>query len=829
SQSAGATLWCLVAPPQSLGEAPFLLWYRYTLDDLYPMMNAVKLRAESYDTWAFEVIDALKTTNNKRRLSCLQLLLEESESNTFPDNDLLRHLRAVVQDAEKCGVLAQQLLNGKRHTRFRSGGGKTQNQLTVSELRSFVKQLHSLPCSISQTPQLKDLLSRVEEFQTRSQKLLAAEMPQSSDLQQLLDSSFQFDLELPLGSLRDRLEQARWLEEQQQACQETGTLTLDVMRRLIDLGVGLMPHPTVEKAMAKLQELLTMSEHWHDKCKSLLRARPRHHLGSLTAALREVENVPAYLPSVESLRDVVQRAQEWLQKVETMQTGLRVPVLDTLAELVNHGRAIPVHLGPLPRLEALVGEVHAWAESATSTFLTPNSPYTLLEVLCPRCDVGSLGLKRKMRKIKDLTGVGEKKKYPKPDGLLELEKSLTESRETATAMATLGEVRLREMESLHSMRISNENRILSREEQTDWKVCVCQGAPMAPMIQCELCRACFHSGCITVPKQGSQVWLCPQCHRSKKPPLEKILPLLASLQRLRVRLPEGDALRYLIERTVSWQHRAQHMLSSVDLKLAQERVSSSQLYNRWQATAGQLTETCNVSQVVGATSFSLPHEWDNRTIFVQSPFSPGRNCIPLNSLSAELDELLMEAQLLQVSLPEVQELYQALVAQPSTQTPERSLSPTGTSRERTCKQQGTEWNTKSSEAVTCMVKDRTDSTEKRLKRRHEGTDARMKKTATPRKKRVKTLHSKDLCSKEKNPETRDGDSQCFTSESEDEYAVCPAERCMEPEGDEVDWVQCDGSCNRWFHQVCVGLSAETAEKEDYVCTHCNMAIATAHK
>ncbi|KAG9493201.1 lysine-specific demethylase 5B [Eleutherodactylus coqui] len=810
----------------------YKMGYRYTLDDLYPMMNAVKFRAESYDNWATEVIDALKTSGNKKGLSCLRKLVEESESNKFPENDLLRHLRAVVQDAEKCATLAQQLLNGKRHTRFRSGGGKTQNQLTVVELKSFVKQLQSLPCSINQTPQLKDLLSRVEEFQARSQKLLAEEMPQTSELQQLLDSGFQFDLELPLASLRERLEQARWLEEQQQSCQDPGTLTIDVMRRLIDLGVGLAPHTTVEKAMAKLQELLTMSEHWDDKCKSLLKARPRHDLDTLTAALREVENVPAYLPSVESLKDAVQRAQEWLQKVETLQTGPRVPVLDTLVELVNHGRAIPVHLGSLPRLEALVGEVHAWTECATNTFLTPNSPYTLLEVLCPRCDVGSSSLKRKMRKIKDLPALGGKKKFPKPDGLLELEKALTERKDTAAAMTTLGEARLREMESLHCVRVSNENRMLLREEQSDWKVCICQGAPMAPMIQCELCRSCFHTGCITAPKHGSLVWLCPQCHRSKKPPLEKILPLLASLQRLRVRLPEGDALRYLIERTVNWQHRAQHMLSSGDLKLAQERVSSSQLYNRWQATAGQLSDTCNVSQCVGATSFSLSHEWDNRTTYIQSPFSPGRNCIPLDSFSAELDELLMEAQLLQVSLPEVHELYQALLTQPNKLTPECSITTTGSGREKVpCKQQGTEWNTIRSEVVSCLMKkEKIECIDKKLKRRHEGTDSRIKKASVPRKKRVKSLQSKDLCSRDQRLEIRDGDSLCsLTSESEDDNAVCPAEQCMEPEGDEVYWVQCDGSCNRWFHQVCVGVCAETAEKEDYVCTHCNEAIVAALK
>ncbi|KAM4794669.1 LOW QUALITY PROTEIN: lysine-specific demethylase 5B [Rhinophrynus dorsalis] len=811
----------------------YTLGYRYTLDDLYPMMNAVKLRAESYDNWAAEVNDALKTPGNKRSLSCLRLLIEESEVKKFPDNDLLRHLRVVVEDAEKCGALAQQLLNGKRHTRFRSGGGKSSTQLTVAELRSFLKHLHSLPCIISQTPQLKDLLNRVEEFQLCSHKLLSAEMPRACDVQQLLDCSFQFDLDLPLWSLRERLEQARWLEEHQQACHDPRTLTLDVMRRLIDLGVGLTPHPSVEKAMAKLQELLTMSEHWDERCRSLLKTRPRYPLSSLVAILRDVENIPAYLSNVESLRESVQRAQEWLQEVDTLQAGSRVPVLDNLVDLVIRGRAIPVHLEPLARLEALVGEVHTWTECASRVFLSSNSPYSLLEVLCPRCDVGVSGLKKKIKKIKEQPGTGGKKKYPKPECLQELERTLRESRDTATAMAALGEARLLELEALHTLRVSNENRLLSCEEQSDWKVCVCQGVPMAPMIQCELCRACFHYGCVTVSRHGPQVWLCPHCQRSEKPPLEKILPLLASLQRLRVRLPEGDALRYLIERTVSWQHQAQHMLSSMDLKLVQERVRSSQLYNRWQATAGQLAETSNVSQSVGATSFSLPHEWDNRTVYVQSPFSPGRNCIPLKSLSAELDELLMEAQLLQVSLPEIQDLYHTLLSQPSpSQAPDRSLPSTVPGREKgLMKQQGADWNPVSTEALNYLKEECSDTSERKLKRRHEGTGYRMKRTPAHCKKRVKGLQSK-VCSREHLPqETRALDSQSsFTSdESDDENAFCPADRCLEPEGDEVDWVQCDGSCNRWFHQVCVGLSAETAEREDYVCAHCNEKTASVRK
>ena len=38
-------------------------------------------------------------------------------------------------------------------------------------------------------------------------------------------------------------------------------------------------------------------------------------------------------------------------------------------------------------------------------------------------------------------------------------------------------------------------------------------------------------------------FLCPNCQRSRRPRLEMILSLLVSLQKLTVRLPEGEALR----------------------------------------------------------------------------------------------------------------------------------------------------------------------------------------------------------------------------------------------------------------------------------------------
>uniref|UniRef100_A0A8C9S9W8 [histone H3]-trimethyl-L-lysine(4) demethylase n=1 Tax=Scleropages formosus TaxID=113540 RepID=A0A8C9S9W8_SCLFO len=776
----------------------YTLHYRFTLDELYPMMKAIALRAESYNFWASHVTDILEAKLDKKKsLVEFHALIEESETRAFPENDLLRHLRMVTQDAEKCSCVAQQLLNGKRQTRSRLGGGKSQNQLTVEELKSFVRQLYNLPCSIHQAPLLKELLNHVEDFQQESEKVLAEETPSAVEIQCLLDVSSDFDVALPeLPVLRERLEQARWLEAVQAASSWPASLSLDTMRRLIDQGVGLAPLSSVERAMARLQELLTVSEHWEDQVHNLIRARPHHCLEMLEAAVQEVENIPAYLPNCLQLKDAVSRAKEWLQDAENLQLGGRIPVLDALLDLVSQGRSIPVQLDPLPRLESLVSEVQAWKECAAKTFLTKNSPFTLLEVLCPRCEVSTGAQKSKGKRIKDFHC--GKKKAAKLESLSDVERALSESKDSASAMATLGEVRLKEMEVLFSIRMANESKLLPAVNCSSLHVCVCQEAPKGSMLICELCRDAFHSNCVPSPSdpRSIQPWLCPHCRRSERPPLDRVLPLLASLQRLRVRLPEGDALRYLIERTVSWQHRMQQVSASWKLPALRDRLGSTPF-----AKVGIPSTHC--------LKGSPTQEWSNSGQS-QMAFHAEQQCIPLQGLSRELEELMVEGLLLQVTLPETQQLYYILL--------NRLASPQGSDST-------THWfhspgrgegheEARVGKEVGCGL-------DKKAKRRLE-REGRCR-TKKPQKKKPKLSKEK---SREGKTAPTPSPSQLSdlspSDDSEDDMVLCPAECCQQPEGDEVDWVQCDGSCNQWFHQVCVGVSPELAEKEDYICVSCTM-------
>lgn len=150
-------------------------------------------------------------------------------------------------------------------------------------------------------------------------------------------------------------------------------------------------------------------------------------------------------------------------------------------------------------------------------------------------------------------------------------------------MATLEELRVQELEAFFNLRAANESKLLPTIDCMDLKVCICRKPPMGAMLQCELCRDAFHSACIRNLSEASetQPWLCPQCWRSEKPPLSKILSLLVSLQHLGVRLPEGDALNYVVERTVDWQQRAQQVTQSCTVPKQKEREGTPPTLTRW--------------------------------------------------------------------------------------------------------------------------------------------------------------------------------------------------------------------------------------------------------
>uniref|UniRef100_A0A4W3GP50 Lysine-specific demethylase 5A n=1 Tax=Callorhinchus milii TaxID=7868 RepID=A0A4W3GP50_CALMI len=748
----------------------YCLRYRYTLEELPSLLYGVKSRAQTYDTWASKVREALEAEfNHKKDLCELKARLEEAEEKKYPENDLLRQLRSAVKEAETCASIAQ-LLVSRKQERYRDG--KTRTKLTVHELKAFVHQLYSLPCVISQARLVKELLDSVEEFHVRAEEALTDETPDSTKLQSLIELGSGLDVELQeLPRLKQELQQARWLDEVHLTLSDPDKVTLDVMKKLIDSGIGLAPHPAVEKAMADLQELLTVSERWEEKAKICLQARPRHSMAMLDSIVNEAKKIPAYLPNVLALKEALLKAKDWTAKVEAIQNGSFIAYLDQLESLLSRGRPISVRLDPLPQVESQVTAARAWRERTARTFLKKNSTYTLLQVLSPRIDIGVYGSgKSKRKKMKEM--MMERDKELDLESLSDLEEIAEESSDPNT-IAAFRTMERKECEAMRALRAVNLAKMAMVDRIEEVKFCVCRKTASGFMLQCELCKDWFHSSCVPLPKAGTQkkglVWqtkevkfLCPLCMRSRRPRLETILSLLVSLQKLPVRLPEGEALQCLTERAMGWQDRARQALATDELSsaLAKLSVLSQRMVEQ---AAREKTE-----KIISAELQKILHtfEWSGNKYYITPLFQ---------------DDGLEE------------------------------------------------------KSVKTKVK---DSSEKKRKRKLEKSELffgegkqkfkELKKLDKPKKKKLK-LNSEKMKEPEKKKEKKvilpSKEDWSGAEDSEDENAVCAAINCQRPCGEEVDWVQCDGGCDEWFHQVCVGVSSEMAENEDYICINCTKRVA----
>ncbi|KAM3872069.1 lysine-specific demethylase 5C [Diretmus argenteus] len=586
------------------------LRYRYTLDELLAMLHRLKVRSESFDSWANRVKEALEQEEgSKIGINDLEVLKKEAAEKKFPDNELLQKLNTVLKDIEHCQQTSDELLSKSK---------TSEGKMTLTELKSLVETMQNLPCVMSQLEEVQADLRAVEDFQGQAQALVnnrdwRRDSPPPDQLHALLEQGANLPVEVPECDLLLGLqEQGHWLSEVRHTLGaggggERGELTLAMLRNLMEAGCNVPQSMSVETAMAELQELLTIAERWEEKAQICLEQRQKHPLSTLEAIVSEAQLIPVKLPNILSLQGCLSRARAWVTDLEEIQNGEHYPCLDDLEGLVAIGRDLPVCMEELRQLELQVASAHSWRDKASKTFLKKSSQHSLLEVLCPCAkrkekgeetellddslddsDTNTLGLSAQdLRDPGAIVTAFKEGESQEKEALLRIQK-------VNMCKAGLDATTCREdkendrwddaMELDTSDQSQNSVKENANSKHTSatppQSVCVCGGQPRAPQLRCHLCKDWFHGGCIPfpslLPSSGPPVnplcwwdWdsrvLCPRCQRSRRPRLETILALLVALQRLPVRLPEGEALQCLTERAITWQGRAKEALETPEL------------------------------------------------------------------------------------------------------------------------------------------------------------------------------------------------------------------------------------------------------------------------
>ncbi len=545
-----------------------VLRYRYTLDELAVLLQGVKARAECYEIWVDKVKEALEAKGDDRmEFDDMKELLEEAQTRKYPESELLEALHLTVDEAEKCQTVANQLGNKKVRTRTR-GVLDAKSRLTVEELQLFSSQLDTLPVKVSGKECVTQLLDQVQKFQESANAMLSKSKSQDlEDLKKLIETGSALDVDLQeLNDLKGKAKELEWLDEAKEIMDDPMGDSTDHIKQVIETGMELAPSPKVEKLLGELSGLLTQVESWENRAKSCLASKPRLSLSELEKLIKDGDNISEGLPSLQTLKDSAKKAKEWQAKAaELKKHPDHKSYIELLETLVARGRPLPVKLEALAGLETQVAAGRAWRERTARVFLKKNCNAQLLDVLCPRVDLGSGEGRRKAKKAglrnEELSGI----QHPIFQGLTQ--KEMLDRKVISKAFK---DAEIKEIQAIKELR---QNKLASSTDSSEdsESAASTQTPKKASTVkfECEVCLKNFHPSHVPFPKNSPKdqptslhdiKFLCPGCLRSRRPRIELILSLLMNYEKLGVKLPEGEALTYLTDRALAWQQRAEKLL-----------------------------------------------------------------------------------------------------------------------------------------------------------------------------------------------------------------------------------------------------------------------------
>lgn len=761
-----------------------VLRYRYTLDELHIMLQKLKVKADSFDNWVLQVKNALDSSTPKTiDLDELKELLTEAKEKKLPDSELLQTLALAIGYAEKCSILAEKLIKNITMVRNNYKESNSNPKITIDELSLFCNEIDNLACKIKEGKAVKELLDSVKDFQNEANELLNKEVVESWMIERSIKKGLGLNIELEeIEQLKLKLEKMKRFEDFKIIKENPEKVTAEFLRMLLNSGDcnNILSDLSVE--IPDIKKLLETIDLWEEKAKACISSKSQKSISDVENLLNEAETIHAYLPSKLPLQEVLKKAKQWKSSVDAMMMGEFYPYLDYLEEIVTKGESIPLHLEILSELQLQANAAKAWKERAARTFLKKNSAYTLMEALSPRDEVGIHTYRVKKRTLRD------NNLYTPSSSISGIK--LAGDINPDDVMEAFRKAQFNEMQIMCHLRVKNIRKKVQADSDT--KFCICKQVAAGSMTECVLCKEWYHNICIPGLRKGKGTdvdtkFLCPVCVRTRRPRLESVLALLISLQKVHVRLPEGEALQSIAERAVNWLEKARKVLEEDEMKFALAVIAQSEEASTLKDSNDNSGTAVNSNEVSSTTSrnnftdsdstgvdqlskekeISSSLQRSDSEVASSVPSSPragmkrSRSTVksPPRSSSLEnqpqihlsqagrlaLKELVTEGDLMEVTLDELEQIWRLISASKSNKENQERYQP-----------------------------------------------------VTKRKKKVVEV-------KEYNEET------------------CAASKCLHPSigRDVVDWIQCDGGCDQWFHMHCVGLhKTDVSEDEDYICKQC---------
>lgn len=737
-----------------------VLKYRYTLDELHIMLTKLKNKAESLDKWFLGVRKALDVTLPKSvDLNGMKALVNEAREKKFPESKLLKNLEDAVDEAEKCSNICKQLKQRKMKTRLQKSWDLTM-KLTVGELCMLNELINKLHCTIEEGDFVKDLLESVQKFEEQGKKMLESSDVDIDDLSNLIDEglSLAINTEL-LPQLKVKLDQMKWLKR----AGVSTLLNVTQIKELITDSVKVERTKEITAKVEELDSLLIKIEEWETAASECLTSETKLDISVFENLMNSSADIKAILPSKLALKDLIKKCKNIQKKVEKALVCDNC-YLSELSDILSEADNVVVKINSLEEIEKRVSEGNNWLQKTIKVFMFKNTPFSLLEVLSPKTDCRKVS-KKFMRSGKTH---GIENSVPLIDKV-----ALCPGTDPCEVVSAFGTARRNELTLYSELRLEN----ISKRSKQETKYCLCKQSAHSDeseMIECVLCKEWYHKTCIRAQLVNStsdlyyvKNYLCPCCLRSKRPNLQTILSLVFNLEKINIRIPEGEILQALIERIMTWIDRVKKFVAHKDIERLRALLRTNSNISKIPILPDNYAIVEDLFYEGLLIEVHLTQDMDDICNMIAHTFPDSKINKPTNPLISTNDRQLWKRRL------------EKFVANPF-QNAKRRL--------HTKKQSG--------------------NVLKRLKKLEGSPGSMEEENEDP----VNNEDQLSLSSAK--------DNSIDEEDAEDE--LCSYVPCLKPEGDQVDWVQCDGGCEQWFHMICVNLKkSDLSEDQEYICETCD--------
>ena len=532
----------------------YSLWYRYTTDEMTNMLDALRERLELCQKWKL-LVNRLISSDQQALIDFNDIEKHSTSGILCLRDDIRIKMEEKLSEAMECRQLAKSLL---KRIDSKENEIDNENQVSLNDINQLKTRVKTLGITFNEMNEIQNILSDCLGYQDEIKNLLQSDKIQTPDVySKYVDENTRYRINLPIFErLKLFYEASVWLELVRKSSNRTNPPSK--LRSLIQTGQNFQVlHEDIRKEIHQLQIQLQQLEVWDDKCRQLTKDEPKPSLSTLEQFVKSADEANIHLSSIEKIKSLITDCQQWIEKFEQMQQGEHYPFLSSYEQLYEQARHFHIDLDALKFLEQTIIQARTWLEKAQGIFRRSESNLTLMEMIAPRVSVAPKILSKKRQSAKRMAN----NDGPINESIGILDETIgkvlsSNENDPENVYKVYREASMKEIECLNELRDHNKKK--PKDQSSTY--CICEKPYSDSMVQCDLCNEYYHRMCL--PYHGTDVntsnwWICDFCTRSRRPRLQDIVKLLGSLQKLTVRLPEGEILQCLTERAITWQEKAE--------------------------------------------------------------------------------------------------------------------------------------------------------------------------------------------------------------------------------------------------------------------------------